>query len=301
MSNQRDFVFIMHGARSEQPDIRDLITRVRDEGHAVEPRITWSAGDATTFAREGAERGADVIVALGGDGTVNEVINGLEGFDIPVGIIPVGTANDFARQTGIPLDVDHAMDVILAGEPVRVDTAELNGKRYLNVSTGGVGAEATAETPVEAKEALGLFAYAITGVRKLAGLEPRAARFEGPGFDLSLEFLIFAVGNGRVTGGGTLITPRARATDGLLDLCIIEGMPVGEFARMMFRIKRGEHLEDDGVRYLQTPEVVITSDSAISVNVDGEPSDGRRLAYRVRPGDLRAYLPRLPGDPEPEE
>ena len=276
--------------------MRELITRVREAGHRVDPRITWAAGDAMQFAREGAAAGADTAVALGGDGTVNEVLNGIAG-GMSLGIIPLGTANDFARQTGIPLVADDAMEVILARDPVRIDTAELNGRRFLNVSTGGVGAEATAETPPEAKEALGLLAYAITGVRKLAGLVPRRATFDAPGLRMVVDFLIFAVGNGRVTGGGTVITPRARVTDGLLDLCVVEDMPAPELARLMLRIKRGEHAGDDGVHYVQVPAIRISADEPVSVNVDGEPSNATRLDYHARAADLLIHLPRLPEDP----
>lgn len=299
MPQRRRFVFIVHGARAETPAVRELITRVRRERHEVIPRITWTPGDATRFAREAATAGADTVVALGGDGTINEVLNGLDTPAVALGIIPLGTANDFARQSGIPLVADEAMDVILSRAPIRIDTAELNGRRFVNVSTGGVGAEATAETPPEAKEALGLFAYAITGVRKLAGLVPQTATFCAPGLTLAAEFLIFAVGNARVTGGGVAITPRARVTDGLLDLCIIEDMPMPEFARLVLRIKRGEHLGDARVRYHQLPEIRITSEVPVSVNVDGEPSDGTTLAYRVRAGDLLVHLPHLPEEPDP--
>jgi hypothetical protein len=174
----------------------------------VEVRITFERGDAIRFAADGARHGADAVVALGGDGTVNEVVNGLSGFDVPLGIIPLGTANDFARQAGIPSDPDHAMDVILRRKPVRIDSAELNGRRFVNVSTAGIGAEATAETPADAKEALGALAYAITGVRKLVDLTPTRARVEAPELDIDVEFLVLAVGNARVTGGGTVLTAR---------------------------------------------------------------------------------------------
>src|SRR5262249_47309548 len=156
---------------------------------------------------------------------------------VPMGIIPVGTANDFAKQVGIPLDLDHAMDVVLQRSPVCIDTASLNGRRYLNVSTGGVGAEATAETPAEAKRSLGSLAYIVTALRKLPGLTPQRAKFTAPDFDLDTEFLVFAVGNARATGGGTLITPEASVEDGLLDVCIIEAMPVRDFARLTLRLK----------------------------------------------------------------
>ena len=296
MPPKRHLVFVIHGARADQPALRDLVARLRAAGHLVEPRVTWEGGDATAFTADAARRGVDVVVAVGGDGTVNEVVNGLSGSDVPLGILPLGTANDFARQIGIPLDTDAAMDVILARDPVLVDTAELNGRRFLNVSTGGVGAEATAETPAEAKEALGMLAYAITGVKKLVELAPQRAYFAGPGFEYRGDFLVFAVGNGRETGGGTALTPRASLTDGLLDLCIVEGMPRADFARLVLKLKRGDHLGEEGVRYVQLPEIHVEAQESISVNVDGESSDGFRLLYRVRPRDLRLLAATLPGE-----
>ena len=296
MRSRKEFAFIIHGSRAELPAIRHLVDWVREKGHVVRPRVTWEAGDAASLAAESADRGVDAVVALGGDGTVNEVVNGLDGKEVPLGIIPVGTANDFARQVGIPIDADHAMDAILRRKPRRIDTGELNGRRFLNVSAGGVGAEATAETPADAKEQLGPLAYAITGMRKLRDLAPRRARFTGPGFEYDGEFMIFAVGNARITGGGTAITPHASVTDGLLDLCIIEGVEKrGEFMSLALAVRRGEHLEDDRVRYVQLPKLTIESDEPISVNVDGEPLETRSLRYRVRPLDLLIHLPHLPG------
>jgi lipid kinase YegS len=296
MDSLRHFVFVMHGARAERPSLRHVVHWVREKGHRVDARVSWERGDAVRFAEEAVAAGADAVVAVGGDGTVNEVVNGLSGSATPLGIIPVGTANDFARQAGIPSDPDHAMDIVLRSAPVRVDTAELNGRRFLNVSTGGVGAEATAETGAEAKEALGSVAYAFTGMRKLRTLRPRRATFAGPDFEYRGDFLLFAVGNARLTGGGTAITPRASVVDGLLDLCIVRGMPRGDFARLLLRIKRGEHVGHESVVYAQLPRLTIESAQSISVNVDGEPTDGRRLEYRARAADLLVHVARLPDE-----
>src|ERR1700753_270424 len=164
----KHIALVLHGARAGREDVRHLVAWVRARGHFVEPLVTFEAGEATASAADAPRRGVDVVCAAGGDGTINEVVNGLDGYDVPLGIIPLGTANDFARQVGIPADSDHAMDVILQRNPRRFDTATLNGRRFLNVSTGGIGAEATAETPASAKEALGSMAYAITGLRKFA-------------------------------------------------------------------------------------------------------------------------------------
>lgn len=296
MDQQRAYGLIVHGARADLPALRHVVGWVRAKGHTVEVRVTWEQGDATRFASECAAAGVTAVIAAGGDGTVNEVLNGLDDSAVPLGILPVGTANDFARQAGIPLDMDHAMDVILRRPPTRVDTLELNGRRFLNVSTGGVGAEATAETPADAKESLGMLAYAITGARKLRELAPRRARVTGPGFERDGEFVLFAVGNARLTGGGVAITPRASMTDGLLDLCLVEPMPRTEFARLALRIRRGEHLDHPAVHYAQLPSVTVAGEEQISVNVDGEPTDGRLLEYRVRKGDLLLHVVRLPGD-----
>ena len=120
---------------------------MRAKGHVVRPRVTWERGDGAMFAREAIEAGADTIVACGGDGTVNEVLNGIEGTTVALGIIPAGTANDFARQVGIPTDPSAAMDIVLKRKPVIIDTAAMNGRRFLNVSSGGVGAEVRPKHP----------------------------------------------------------------------------------------------------------------------------------------------------------
>jgi diacylglycerol kinase (ATP) len=292
----KHIALVVHGARADRPDLRHLVSWVREKGHYVEPLPTFEPGDATELAAAAAHRGVDVVAAAGGDGTLNEVVNGLDGYDVPLGIIPLGTANDFALQVGIPTDADHAMDVILQRKPRRLDTASLNGRRFLNVSSGGVGAETTAETPAEIKESLGAVAYAITGMRKFAGFQRHHARFVGPGFAYEGDFLMFAVGLTRAAGGGSLVTPMASATDGLLDLCIVEGMSRADFARVVFMLKRGEHVGHEGVHYIQLPWVTIEGRETISVNVDGEISDAHRLVYRARPRDLWVHVARLPGE-----
>lgn len=295
MPPRKHLVLVVHGARADRPDFRHLVGWVREKGHLVEVRPTWEADEGTRFAAEAAHRGVDAVVAVGGDGTVNEVVNGLDGYDTPLGIIPLGTANDFARQVGIPADADHAMDVVLQQPARRVDTLSLNGRRFLNVSSGGMGAEATAETPSEAKASLGPLAYAITGMRKLADFETRHARFEGPGFEFAGEVLLFMVGNARATGAGTLVAPRASVTDGCLDLCIVEAMPRRDFARVVLQMKRGDHLQHERVHYVQLRHVTIQADAPLAVNVDGESAELTRLVYRARPADLCVHLAHLPG------
>ncbi|MEP6992861.1 MAG: YegS/Rv2252/BmrU family lipid kinase [bacterium] len=296
MAVRKHLTFVVHGARADRQDLRQTVSWVRDRGHAVEVRVTWDAGDAAAHAAEAADRGTDVVVACGGDGTLNEVVNGLDGRDVPLGVIPLGTANDFARQTGIPEEADHAMDVILRRNPVRIDTASMNGRRFLNVSTGGVGAEATQETPADAKASLGPLAYAITAVRKFAEDKVRHASFTSDGFGLDVEFLAFAVGSARVTGGGTMMTPGASVTDGLLDLCVIEAMSRGAFARLSLAVKRGEHRGLPGVHYAQLPWLTVVGQELLSINLDGEGVEAQTCGYRARRADLLVHVHHLPGE-----
>jgi diacylglycerol kinase (ATP) len=295
----KHIVLVAHGDRAGRPDFRKMVQWVRDRGHHVEVHVTFARGDAMSLARRGVSAGADVVVAVGGDGTLNEVVNGLDGSDVPLGVIPMGTANDFARQVGIPEDADHAMDVILRRKPVRMDTASLNGRRFLNVSTGGIGAEATAAASSNTKASLGQFAYALSGLKKLAEFEPHHAVFRGGGYVLEKDFYMFAVGSAMTAGGGTMVTPHASTTDGLLDLCVVEKMTRRNFARTVLKLRRGEHVGGEGVHYVRLPELTIESARPISVNVDGEVVDSRRLDYHARPKDLYVHLEHRPGEALP--
>jgi lipid kinase YegS len=293
---RKHLTYIVHGARADNAELRQMVSWVRERGHAVDLRVTWDAGEGEWLTSQAADRGTDVVIACGGDGMLNEVVNGLDGRDVPLGVVPLGTANDFARQTGIPEDADHAMDVILRHKPVRIDTASMNGRRFLNVSTGGMGAEATAETPADFKASLGPLAYAITAIRKLASDQVRHANFSSAGFELDADFLAFAVGSARVTGGGTMMTPDASVTDGLLDLCVIEAMSRRDFAMLSLRIKDGEHVGLPGVHYAQLPWLKVTGTEPLSVNLDGEGLEAQVCDYRARRADLLVHVQHLPGE-----
>ena len=280
---------------------RKIVSEIRERGHVADVRVTFERGDAARMSREAAIRGVDVVAAAGGDGTLNEVVNGLDGFDTPLGVIPLGTANDFARQTGIPRDTAHAIDVMLSNKPVRIDTASLNGRRFLNVSTGGVGAEVTAGTLTRSKRRWGSLAYAISGIRKFADMKPNHGVFRGGNYVMECDFLMFWVGSARSAGGGSMVTPHASTTDGLLDLCVVEQMPRRDFARTVLRLRRGDHVGSEGVHYVRITDLTVEGERPISVNVDGEVQNARRLDYRARPKDLMVHVMHRPGEMVPEK
>ena len=296
MQHPRRYWLIVTEDRSGKPEVDDLLGLAAERRVGIELRVAIKEDDGALFAREAVAAGCDAVIAAGGDGTVNTVMNGLAGSDTALGIIPMGTANDFAKQAGIPDDARAAFELILDTEPVEIDTASLNGRHFLNVSSGGIGAETTAETPDELKAVLGPLAYAITGVRKLSNLDSMKLKVTGPGLSLECDAVLFAVGNARTTGGGNILTPRASVTDGLLDICIVDAMPVTSLLPLLLKLRSGEHVGEEGVRYLQAVEITIVSPCPVSVNVDGEPMSESRLEYKAHRGNLRVHLNRRDAD-----
>ena len=297
MAHGRTFDLIIHGSRADNADLREAAEWARSLGHRVRAQVTWEPDDARRFAAAAVARGTDAVIAVGGDGTLNEALNGVLGSDVPLGVLPLGTANDFARQIGVPDDPRAALALLLEQEPRRIDVGMLNGRAFLNVSSAGIGAETTAETPAGAKGVLGPLAYALTGVRKFASdYEGRSARFSGPDFSREVEYLLFAVGNARATGAGVEVTPLAEFDDGMLDLCVVEPVARARFAGLLLELRRGEHLDRDGVHYVQTPWVRVEAEAPLVVNVDGEALSCATLEYSVAAGAVRVLAPQAPGD-----
>lgn len=269
--------------------LRSSVVALRDAGHAVEVRQTFEAGDGVRFAREAAESGVDVVVAAGGDGTINEVVNGLGGGARRprFAVIPLGTANDFALGIGVPVDVREALTIAVSGVPTEVDLPMVNERYFLNVSTGGFGAEATEQAAAESKRMLGAWAYLITGARQFVDLKPVGGVVEVDGRTLFRgDFLLFAVGNGRQTGGGSMLTPRAELDDGLLDLLVVRAVQRLDFLSLLPDLRAGTHLESPDIIYTQAKRIVITTEETLSVNADGEPIRGTRFDYRLDAGRL---------------
>lgn len=264
--------------------MRQEVARLRERGHEVWPRLTFEEGDAVRFARSAAESGADLVIAAGGDGTINGVVNGLvgAGWSGRLGIVPLGTANDFALGMELPQMIPEAFEVAVDGNRREVDVARLNDRYFVNVSTGGFGATATEETPSDRKRLLGPWAYVITGVRKFSELRASQARFstrEGEAY--SGDVLLFAVGNAKRTGGGSMLTPRAEFGDGKLDVMIVPGMPRMDFLALLPDLRAGTHVDNPDVLYFQTEELEVTAEEDLSVNVDGEPVTGHQFRYTL--------------------
>jgi len=267
---------------SRTEELRAAVAQLRAEGHRITVRMTFEAGDARRFARGAALSGCDVVAAAGGDGTVNEVVNGLAFTErkVALAVIPMGTANDFARGLRLPLDAMSALRIAAEGKPEEVDVARVNRRCFINVSIGGFGADATQEASRAEKRLLGGVSYLIRGAQKLIQFEPGNAAFH---VDDALvhdgDFVFFAVGNASLTGGGTRIAPRAEVGDGKLDVVVARGMSRLDFLSLLPDLRAGTHLESPHVSYFQASKFEVQTRTPVSVNADGEAVAGESFVY----------------------
>ena len=283
--------------RERGPEYIALLSeRITPRYGQVEMAVTTGDGDAERYAVAAVADGCDALFVAGGDGTLNEVMNGLAAAglldDIVVGVVPLGTGNDFAAALGIPNEVEGALDVLLSGRERRIDLGEVNGRVFMNTSGGGFIAEASVAVTPQLKTITGRLAYLIGGAQALMEFEPvRATVTLGPGAaPLTYGLYAFAVCNSRLIGGGRLIAPHAVLDDGLLDVCLIEEMSALEFVRLARKVAGGDHVNDPRVVYMQSASAVIELEREIRVNTDGEVFEGRRCEDRVRPKAARFFV-----------
>jgi lipid kinase YegS len=265
-------------------EVRRAVSALRHDGHRVSVRLTFEAGDARRYARGAARSGCDVVAAAGGDGTVNEVVNGLASSrrGTPLAIVPLGTANDFATGLGIPDDVESALRVAAEGTARPVDIARVNRRCFINVSTGGFGAGESHSAGRGLKKHAGGLAYILRGSKNLMRFRRPSAVFRVDG-DIVHDgaFVFFAVGNARQTGGGTPLTPLARTGDGRLDVVLVHGMSRLQFIYLLPRLRTGTHLDSPHVSYYRTDEFTVEPREVVNVNADGEAVAGESFQYDV--------------------
>jgi lipid kinase YegS len=187
----------------------------------AEVRVTWEPGDAARLTTEAVAQAIggriDCIVAGGGDGTINEVFAAAYEAGLPaecsLGILPLGTANDFAHSAGVPVrNLTTALRIAATVPPRLIDLGLVNGKPFVNLVSGGFGSRVTVETDPRLKRRLGGFAYVFTGVSRFAELSANRGRFRAEGFSWEGPFLALAIGNGRQAGGGMPVPARLSTT-----------------------------------------------------------------------------------------
>ncbi len=292
---------ILNGKATGNEGVREAVAALRERGVQLEVRVTWESGDAERYVVEAIAHGVDTIIAAGGDGTLSEVAETLahreEGADaLPsLGLLPLGTANDFATAAEIPDAPLAALELIThaPARPVDLLRIDADGKVWwcANVASGGFGTEVTVETDEGLKKVLGGLAYLVTGVSRLGRIDPIQARVRAPGFEWAGGFIALGVGNGRQAGGGQVLCPEALIDDGLLDITVIpelSGEVASTFAALVKGGKRGA-LEQVAER-VQAPWVEIEADVPLTLNLDGEPVQARHFRIDCVPGRVNLHV-----------
>jgi lipid kinase YegS len=285
---------IVNGKKAGMPEIREAVKQLRNEGHEIHVRVTWEYGDCIRFVKEASELGIHRVISGGGDGTVNEVANGLmsvpEGRRPSMGILPLGTANDFASACGIPKSPLEAMRLTLESEPRAVDIIQANDRYFINVASAGFGAAITKETPVELKNFLGGGAYTIMGVLKALNFTPYPTNLVAPNLELGGEIVVGVVCNGRQAGGGQVLAPKAFINDGLMDVVVVLSFPILKIDQVFSELSNPTE-SGEFIKYFQTPWLEAGGEESMPVNLDGEPYSNPQVRLEVIPNALRLAVP----------
>lgn len=278
-------------------DLDDLVARLKRVPNA-EIRLTGKRGSAARFARTALRKGCDIIIAAGGDGTLNEVINGI-GENLGharVGLIPLGTGNDFARTIGVPADLEAAIDLIAAGETRAVDLVRVTSDKvryFVNVSAGGFSGLVDEKLTPEMKKTWGPLAYLRGAAAALSELRAYRTTLA---FDnsktLTLDLYNVVVANGRYIAGGRMIAPEASIDDGRLDVVLIRQRPAPELALLAAQVAMGTHLSSDAVIFRRAAKLTVNSKPRMCFNVDGERVGSEPARFEILPRALRFIAPK---------
>lgn len=285
--------------------VESLATLKESLGHQPGTEIcsTDHEGHAEELARQAVEEGAELVVAAGGDGTLNEVVNGLSpGFDrARLGLLPLGTGNDFARSIGVPADVEGAMAVLREGRVRRIDVgrATVGGKSrcFLNMAVGGFSG-VVSEKASDAKELWGPLAYMRGALDALPELQAFETSIVLNGAErLRVATYNVVISNGRYVAAGIPVAPQAEVDDGLFEVMIAPATTIPNLALLVPQVLLGQHLNSDLLLFRRATRIEIESDPPMAFNVDGELLGEESSVFEVQPRALEMIVG--PDEPAP--
>jgi diacylglycerol kinase (ATP) len=287
----RTFVILNPKAGSVQ-DVDGLVERIRTLPD-VEVCITAEAGEAMHSTKTTLRKGCEMVVAAGGDGTLNEVVNGIreDASGVVLGLIPLGTGNDFARTLDLPTDVDDAIALLLAGHTRAIDLVRVTSdemRYFINVSAGGFSGLVDEKLTPEMKKTWGPLAYLRSAAAALPELRAyRTTLSLDNAESLTLSLYNVVIANGRYVGGGRQIAPEASIDDGLLDIILIQERSPAELALLAAQMALGSHLSNDAIVFRRAKKVTVNSRPGMWFNVDGELVGNEPAKFEVLPRALQ--------------
>lgn len=272
----------------------EVLEKLEVAGYEASCHATTGEGDATNAAKIAVERGFDIVIAVGGDGTLNEVVAGVSEFESrpKIGLIPMGTTNDFARAVHIPRKIDEALDIIIKGDTIPVDVGLINNERYfINIAAGGRITELTYEVPSKMKTLLGQMAYYLKGIEMIPSIKAAHMRLEidGEVFDGKAMMFLCALTNS--VGGFEKLAPDASINDGKFTVLLLKECSLPDFARLATLALRGEHLDDPLVVYRKASSVVLSSEDEVHLNLDGEYGGDAPAVFQNLKRHIEIFVP----------
>ncbi len=276
------------GGRKGKTLTEKVLEKLKSWGISFEHEFSRYIGHATEIARQSVKR-FDAVVAVGGDGTVNEVLNGVFGYNIPLGILPVGRGNDFFKTISPSRLLDTIIRPFIETPKIEmVDVGKINNRYFMNVA--GVGFDALVATIAEPIRFLGPIAYlgsAIIGIIKNKGIK---LKLNIDGEKMDLNALLVAIANGKYFGGGMKIAPDASPWDGKLDICIAENVSSLEILKTLPKVYSGRHIYHSKIKMLKAECIEISSSEKIPAEMDGEVFYTDRIKVEVVPRGVPLLL-----------
>ena len=284
---------ITAGAGTAQAGWQRVHDCMQQAGFTFEYRMTEYAGHAVELAKEAVERGERDIVAVGGDGTLNEVLQGVWGNPCRIGIIPAGTGNDYARSLQIPTDPEQAAQVIMNGKCAPYDVGLANGMPFLNNAGLGIDVSIVELTArISRKLHIGKLSYILATIWMLLTYRfPEVRIWVDDVLAYEGRLMLCSMGNGQYIGGGMCALPLAKADDGLFDVCIVSRIPRWKCLFLFAKFIKGKHLDLSCVKYLNGKHVRIESQYIPSFEMDGNVISSIPQEFTIQPSAMEIFVP----------
>ncbi len=287
-------LLINRHARQGETKVNEAIETLKQLGFTLVEESTEQIENLTTILRQ-YQNQVDLVIIGGGDGTLNAAIEGLVEVQLPLGILPLGTANDLARTLGLPTDVKAACQVIAAGCQDKIDLGWVNEKYFFNVASLGLSVQITRKLNKQMKQRWGIFAYAIAAIQVLLQSRPFTVRLRlNQGEWIQMKTIQVAVGNGRYYGGGMAVADRATIDDQRLDVYSLNLKHWWQMLMILPDMRSGNHTSWDFVEHYRCREVEIHTRRSHAINTDGEITAETPAYFRVIPQAISVFVPASP-------
>lgn len=270
-----------------------IIERYQDAGFQIIP-FRASPGRSVGDYFSGLDKAAYKeeyyqIIAAGGDGTINICVNSMieHGIDLPIAVMPAGTANDFAYCFNIPNEIKSMLDIALGGNCTPADVGKVNNRYFINVAAIGQVVDVSQKTDPTLKNTIGLLAYYLKGLSEVPNLRSVAVTLTTPEKTYREKMLFMVVMNGKSAGGFKKISPSSEINDGLLNVILFRSMPFLEMPGIFLKILQGNHATSDRVLYFKTDNLEIHADEPLPTDIDGEHGETFPLKFSVLHNKIR--------------